>query len=292
MEQLTQRDREARTSQAFASLSANIRIKLNHYSQQVQDLRYKINQARRDQIMYPSIYYQHTSPSNAKLTIRFLLSPVASHSTFDSPATSDERTRVRICCNKCPNCNKENAVVHVALRYFVACANYSAFGVSGRQTRAGATAERQRLQLNENGRSRGVERARMLRSVIYDDDVSAVSQEVESAREGADGRAEAHELVSRVRFSRYRSAPVRLYSFRSEDHRGIGRTNRNSNAASPLPPVRRPLQVDPKKGRPSPVARAAERASRSPSVFNCLLGCASSKLIDDCELPRDRVRQK
>ncbi|XP_014225634.1 syntaxin-8 [Trichogramma pretiosum] len=51
MEQLTQRDREARTSQAFASLSANIRIKLNHYSQQVQDLRYKINQARRDQLI-------------------------------------------------------------------------------------------------------------------------------------------------------------------------------------------------------------------------------------------------
>ncbi|OXU26072.1 hypothetical protein TSAR_002653 [Trichomalopsis sarcophagae] len=43
MEQLTLRDREPRTSQAFASLSANIRLRLKQYSSQVRELKSKIN---------------------------------------------------------------------------------------------------------------------------------------------------------------------------------------------------------------------------------------------------------
>ena len=53
MEQLTLRDREPRSSQAFVSLSANIRMRLKQYSTQVKELKIKVNEARRQRIMYP-----------------------------------------------------------------------------------------------------------------------------------------------------------------------------------------------------------------------------------------------
>lgn len=53
MEQLTLRDREPRTSQAFASLSARIRIRLKQYNNQVRELRSKVNEACRQHSMYP-----------------------------------------------------------------------------------------------------------------------------------------------------------------------------------------------------------------------------------------------
>ncbi|XP_063976848.1 syntaxin-8 [Diachasmimorpha longicaudata] len=45
MEQLSQRDRELRTSQAFASLSANIRFQLKQYTDQITQLRKKVDEA-------------------------------------------------------------------------------------------------------------------------------------------------------------------------------------------------------------------------------------------------------
>lgn len=53
MEQLTLRDREPRTSQAFAALSARIRIRLKQYNNQVRELRKKVNEACRQHTMYP-----------------------------------------------------------------------------------------------------------------------------------------------------------------------------------------------------------------------------------------------
>jgi hypothetical protein len=57
MELLTLRDQEPKTSQAFASLSANIRMRLKQYSSQVQELKFKVNEANRQHTMYPYKFY-------------------------------------------------------------------------------------------------------------------------------------------------------------------------------------------------------------------------------------------
>ena len=51
MEQLTARDRELRTSQAYAALSANIRMRLKQFSNQVRELRLKVIGDRRQLTM-------------------------------------------------------------------------------------------------------------------------------------------------------------------------------------------------------------------------------------------------
>ncbi|XP_014215143.1 probable syntaxin-8B isoform X2 [Copidosoma floridanum] len=47
MEQLTLRNQQPRTSQTYASISANVRIRLKQYSNQVKELMSKINEDRR-----------------------------------------------------------------------------------------------------------------------------------------------------------------------------------------------------------------------------------------------------
>ncbi|XP_058797530.1 syntaxin-8-like [Phymastichus coffea] len=51
MEQLTLRNKESRVSQTYASLSAQIRIRLNQYSSQIRKLKGKVNEAFRQRII-------------------------------------------------------------------------------------------------------------------------------------------------------------------------------------------------------------------------------------------------
>ena len=53
MEQLTLRDREPRTSQSFAHLSVNIRIRMKKYGSEVRQLKNKVEEASRKRNMYP-----------------------------------------------------------------------------------------------------------------------------------------------------------------------------------------------------------------------------------------------
>ena len=53
MELLTQRDRMSKTSQIYASVSADMRFKTRQYTTQVQQLKYKVDEALKDGIMYP-----------------------------------------------------------------------------------------------------------------------------------------------------------------------------------------------------------------------------------------------
>lgn len=51
MEQMTLRDQEPRTSQAFVNLSANIRLRLKQYTHQVQQLKNRVSDAVRQRKM-------------------------------------------------------------------------------------------------------------------------------------------------------------------------------------------------------------------------------------------------
>lgn len=53
MEQLTLRSRESRVSQAYASLSANIRLRMKQYSIEVDQLKSKVDEDFKHRSMYP-----------------------------------------------------------------------------------------------------------------------------------------------------------------------------------------------------------------------------------------------
>lgn len=55
MEQLTLRDGELKTSKAYASLSANIRLRMKQYTREVQQLKSKVDEASKSRTMYPFI---------------------------------------------------------------------------------------------------------------------------------------------------------------------------------------------------------------------------------------------
>jgi len=60
MEQLTMRDGESKTSKAYASLSANIRLRMKQYTREVQQLKSKLEEASKLRTMYInfiSIYF-------------------------------------------------------------------------------------------------------------------------------------------------------------------------------------------------------------------------------------------
>ncbi|XP_032676423.1 syntaxin-8 isoform X3 [Odontomachus brunneus] len=55
MEQLTMRDSEPKTSKVYASLSANIRLRMKQYTREVQQLKSKVEEASKSRTMYPFI---------------------------------------------------------------------------------------------------------------------------------------------------------------------------------------------------------------------------------------------
>jgi len=55
MEQLTMRDGEPKTSKAYASLSANIRLRMKQYTREVQQLKCKLEEASKLKTMYSFI---------------------------------------------------------------------------------------------------------------------------------------------------------------------------------------------------------------------------------------------
>ena len=56
MEQLTMRDGEPKTSKVYASLSANIRLRMKQYTREVQQLKCKVEEASKLKTMYSSVY--------------------------------------------------------------------------------------------------------------------------------------------------------------------------------------------------------------------------------------------
>jgi len=55
MEQLTLREGEPRISKLYASLSANIRLRMKQYTREVQQLKSKVEEASKLRTMYPFI---------------------------------------------------------------------------------------------------------------------------------------------------------------------------------------------------------------------------------------------
>lgn len=53
MEQFTARNKHSKSLQAYASISANIRIHLKQYSREVQQLKNKVDDALKSKAMYP-----------------------------------------------------------------------------------------------------------------------------------------------------------------------------------------------------------------------------------------------
>jgi len=49
------RDGESKTSKAYASLSANIRLRMKQYTREVQQLKSKLEEASKSRTMYPFI---------------------------------------------------------------------------------------------------------------------------------------------------------------------------------------------------------------------------------------------
>lgn len=62
MEQLTLRNKHPKVSQAYASLSANIRIRIKQYNKEIQQLKSKVDDALRFKTMYPFVcaFYQNS----------------------------------------------------------------------------------------------------------------------------------------------------------------------------------------------------------------------------------------
>lgn len=56
MEQLTLREGEPKASKVYASLSANIRLRMKQYTREVQQLKSKVEEASKLRTMYPFIY--------------------------------------------------------------------------------------------------------------------------------------------------------------------------------------------------------------------------------------------
>lgn len=61
MEQLTMRERESETSQAYASLSANIRLRIKQYNREIYQLKTKVEEASKSRTMYPFDLLLHLS---------------------------------------------------------------------------------------------------------------------------------------------------------------------------------------------------------------------------------------
>lgn len=55
MEQLTLREGEPKASKVYASLSANIRLRMKQYTREVQQLKSKVEEASKLRTMYPFI---------------------------------------------------------------------------------------------------------------------------------------------------------------------------------------------------------------------------------------------
>lgn len=53
MEQFTARNKHSKTLQAYASISANIRIRIKQYNREVQQLKDKVDDALKSKAMYP-----------------------------------------------------------------------------------------------------------------------------------------------------------------------------------------------------------------------------------------------
>ncbi|KAI4497022.1 hypothetical protein M0802_007768 [Mischocyttarus mexicanus] len=56
MEQLTIRERESETSQAYASLSANIRLRMKQYNREIYQLKTKVEEASKSRTIYQNVY--------------------------------------------------------------------------------------------------------------------------------------------------------------------------------------------------------------------------------------------
>ncbi|KAF3425824.1 hypothetical protein E2986_06968 [Frieseomelitta varia] len=67
MEQFTARNKHSKTLQAYASISANIRIHLKQYSREVQQLKNKVDDALKSKAMYPFARSLCKEPFNVKI---------------------------------------------------------------------------------------------------------------------------------------------------------------------------------------------------------------------------------